>query len=457
MTEGFLRMLCDTRRARKHGTTAITERQRDRLAEMVAFARANSPYYRELYQDVPERVDDPTLLPVTSKKDLMDHFDDVVTDREVTLEKVRAFVDDPDLIGERFLDTYTVATTSGTTGMRGVFLQDDRALAVTKALFVRMVSDWLSIGDGARIVANGGRLAMVHATGGHFASATAAARLRKGSWLRHRQIQVFPVETPLSELVAQLNRFQPTIVTPYASMAALLADEQDAGRLRIDPTLMVLAAEGLPPSEYDRIATVFNTTVRDSYAATECPFISYRCEHGWLHVNSDWVVVEPVDADYQPVPPGEQSHTALVSNLANRIQPILRYDLGDSILQRPDPCPCGSPLPAIRVQGRAADVLTFPTTGEESVTIAPLAFGALVDRIPGVELFQIVQTAPTSVRVRFRGAAGTDPDRVWQAIHSDITGLLTKHDLDHVTIERAEEPPERSPGGKFRRIIPLNG
>lgn len=50
---------------------------------------------------------------------------------------------------------------------------------------------------------------------------------------------------------------------------------------------MVLAAEGLPLSEYDRIATAFNTTVRDSYVATECPFISYRFEHGWLHVISD--------------------------------------------------------------------------------------------------------------------------------------------------------------------------
>lgn len=29
--------------------------------------------------------------------------------------------------------------------------------------------------------------------------------------------------------------------------------------------------------------------------------------------------------------------------------------------------------------------------------------------------------------------------------------------LDHVTVERAEEPPEQSPGGKVRKVIPLNG
>lgn len=454
MTENFLGLLSDVRTAKKHSHSAISKRQRDRLVEIVAFARANSPYYRELYRELPERVDDPTLLPVTDKKELMDHFDNSVTDREVTLEKARVFVDDPNQIGAQFLGKYTVAITSGTTGTRGIFLQDNRALAVTKALAVRMLNDWLTAGDLFKILAGGGRLAMVNATGGHFASATAAARLRTGSRVRRRQIQVFAIDTPLPELVDRLNRFQPTVVAPYASIAALLAGEQEAGRLHINPALMVLAAEGLPPSEYDRIATAFDTKVRDSYAATECPFISYRCEHGWLHVNSDWVMLEPVDADYQPVPAGEQSHTVFMTNLANRVQPILRYDLGDSIVLRPDPCLCGNPLPAIHVQGRSADVLTFPAENDETVRIAPLAFSALMDRMLGIELFQIVQVAPTSLRVRLRVADGADPDRVWQAVNTEIRDLLTEHELAHVTVERAEEPPEQSPGGKYWTVIP---
>ncbi|MFC4986750.1 hypothetical protein [Saliphagus infecundisoli] len=184
MTESFLGLLSDVRTAKKHGPDAISKRQHDRLAEIVAFTRANSPYYRELYRELPERVDDPTLLPVTDKKELMAHFDDSVTDREVTLEKARAFVDDPNQIGAQFLGKYTVSITSGTTGTRGIFLQDDRALAVTKALAVRMMSDWLTASDLLRILAGGGRLAMVNATGGHFASATAAARLRTGSRVR---------------------------------------------------------------------------------------------------------------------------------------------------------------------------------------------------------------------------------------------------------------------------------
>ena len=67
-----------------------------------------------------------------------------------------------------------------------------------------------------------------------------------------------------------------------------------------------------------------------------------------------------------------------------------------------------------------------------------------------------MQTAPAKLRMRLRLEAGADPDRVWQVVHARITRLLTEHMLSHVTLERAEEPPERSPGGKYREIIPLS-
>lgn len=380
--------------------------QRARLTRSVADARANSRYYRELYEGLPERVEGPTLLPVTGKKKLMARFDDWVTDPQVTIEKARAFIDEPELIGEWFLRKYTLLTTSGTTGTSGLFVLDHRTMAVTTALMLRMLGSWLDLGDILRILRSRGRIAMVNAMGGHFASAVAATRLHSR---RGKGVLILPVGMPLQEMIRQLNQFSPLLVAVYASVGALLASEKAVGRLGIGPALVVLSAEELPLSEYERITQAFKAKVRHSYAATECPFISYSCKHNWLHVNSDWVVLEPVEADYRPTPLGQQSHTVLISNLANRIQPILRYDLGDSILQRPDRCPCGHPSAAIRVQGRTADVLTFAATQGERVRIAPLTFVALLDRISGIELSQLVQTTPRALRLRLLLAAGVDP------------------------------------------------
>ena len=453
MSESALWLLRDARKARKQGPAAVAHRQRVRLAEIVAFTRAHSPYYRELYQALPQRVEDASRLPITDKKKLMARFDDWTTDRDVTIDKARAFVGDLGLIGEPFLGKYSVAMTSGTTGTPGIFLLDDRTMAVTHALAFRMLSAWLGVGDVVRAIRRGGRIAMVCATGGHYAEAVAAARLRKGR-RRAEAIQVFPAQMPLSEMVTGLNEFRPAILAPYAGIGALLAGEQEAGRLHINPALVVLSAEGLPPAGYDRISKAFGVTVRHSYAATECTFISYSCDQHYLHVNADWAVLEPVDADYQPVPPGEQSHTVLLSNLANRVQPILRYDLGDRVLVRPDPCPCGNTLPAVRVQGRTADMLALSGQDGGRVSIPALMF-EVVDAA-GIALFQIVQTAPARLRVRLRPAEGADPDRVWQAVHAEIARTLAERKLGHVTVERAEEPPEQSRGGKHRTVIPLS-
>lgn len=133
-----------------------------------------------IYQGLPVWITDPGLLPVTTKAALMAHFDDWVTETAVNLEGVRSFVDDPSLVGAKFLNRYTVATTSGTTGTRGVFLLDTRSLAVAKALTFRMFSSWLTPADILGIIRGRGRIAMVIATGGHFASAAAAAALQRG-------------------------------------------------------------------------------------------------------------------------------------------------------------------------------------------------------------------------------------------------------------------------------------
>ncbi len=146
MTESVRRLARDARRVLRQGPTAIRQRQHARLAEIVAFARARSPYYRELYRALPEDVADPALLPVTDKKTLMARFDEWVTDRDVTLEKAQAFVADPALVGERFQGRYLVTTTSGTSGLRGIFLQDERSVAVGNAVG-RRVSAGLGAGE----------------------------------------------------------------------------------------------------------------------------------------------------------------------------------------------------------------------------------------------------------------------------------------------------------------------
>ena len=70
--------------------------------------------------------------------------------------------------------------------------------------------------------------------------------------------------------------------------------------------------------------------------------------------------------------------------------------------------------------------------------------------------FQIAQRTPITLRVCWAICGRRRPDGVWQAVRSEITHLFTEHKVDNVTLVRAEEPPQPSPGDQYRRIIPLS-
>jgi phenylacetate-CoA ligase len=136
------------------------------------------------------------------------------------------------------------------------------------------------------------------------------------------------------------------------------------------------------------------------------------------------------------------------------VQPIIRYELGDSIWVRPEPCECGKLFPAIRVQGRTSSLLHFAGARGERVSLGPLQLRTAVDFIEGMEQFQILQTSATTIRVRLRFKPNADPEQVWQTALDSLTRFLESQNIGHVKVERAVESPEHQPGEKFRAVIP---
>ena len=131
----------------------------------------------------------------------------------------------------------------------------------------------------------------------------------------------------------------------YASALKALTAEQEVGRLRISPLVITSGGELLTPAVQRRAEEAFGCLVNQTYGASEAIPLALPCRHGRLHLNSDWFVVEPIDAEGRPVPPDARSDGLLVTNLANYVQPVIRYQLGDSVVISDRRCACGTPLP----------------------------------------------------------------------------------------------------------------
>ncbi|MGE5292730.1 MAG: phenylacetate--CoA ligase family protein [Micromonosporaceae bacterium] len=442
-------------RAGRGDGDALARSQQARLADLVRHARSGSPYYRRLYRHLPPRVTESQLLPPVTKRDLMEHFDEWVTDPEITLEGLRRdFLSDLSLVGSLYLGRYHVFTTSGTTGEPAVLVHDRESWLVsnllTRRFEPRVLARWSVV---ETVLRHGLRGAALFATGGHFAGPVMVESTRRRSSLIARRVRVCSVLRPTSQLVEELNEFRPTALEGYPSAIALLAAEQKAGRLRIHPFLAIITGENLSPTVREEIETTLGCQISNRYAASEVPGLAVQCANGSFHVNIDWYLFEPVDEDFRPVPAGVTSHTVLVTNLANRVQPVIRYDLGDRVEMGVAPCACGGPLPVVKVEGRTDEVLSFESPDGRAVRVLPLALGAVVEETPGVRRFQAIRTGPTTLTVRLEMWPGAEPAEVWKAVDQRLGEFLAAQGTETVSIEHAQEVPAADArSGKFRQV-----
>lgn len=313
----------------------------------------------------------------------MANFDELVTDRAIRLSDVEGHLGQ--IVGDvRFRGRYRVVSTSGTTGLRGIFLSDPTEWAHVIASYAR-AQEWAGIVPG---IGRPVRLAVVSTTTPWHQSARVGASVQSPLAPTIR----LSATDPMARTVEQLNAFQPASLVAYASMHRLLAEEQLAGRLKIAPEAVMSASEVLTADTRRKITDAWGIQPFDVYAATEPAGIASECEqHLGLHLYEDLVIPEVVDENDRPVPAGVAGAKILVSVLFSRTQPLIRYELSDSVVLADRRCPCGRMFGLIEgVDGRQEDVLELPSREGGSVSIHPNVFHDALDRVPAGE-WQIVQ------------------------------------------------------------------
>lgn len=369
-------------RVREHWTRQQLESyQTEAVRRLRQYAYAHSPFYREFHKRLYEA---PLCdLPVLTKGTLMDHFDDLVTDRAVHLQNAKSYVasQQPD---ERFLGRYWVQSTSGTSGLPGLFVYNRSEWFAMLAAALRAFQ---AAGVNFRFT-HRTKMAQITSTNPSHMSAQGATTTRNW-WM---PVMLLSATEPLTAMVERLNAYQPEVLLAYASILRILADEQTDGRLRIAPRVVISGSEVLTRETRRRGVSAWGNVLFDMYGTTDCGGIAAECnQHRGMHFQEDLAIIEVVGCDNRPVPTGEYGDKLLVTVFGSRTQPLIRYELEDSLRLLPDRCPCGRPFKLIGdVQGRVHEVLVFPGMAGGSVKVHPIIFHNIMDTLP-VRGWQVLQ------------------------------------------------------------------
>jgi phenylacetate-coenzyme A ligase PaaK-like adenylate-forming protein len=215
--------------------------------------------------------------------------------------------------------------------------------------------------------------------------------------------------------------------------------------MRIRPHRVMTSSEVLTEAARHAISAAWGEVLFNQYAATETGAIAAECPgHHGLHLFEDHVLVEVVDEEHRPVPPGTFGAKLLVTTLFSRTLPLIRYELSDSVRVSAAPCSVGWPFRIIDgIQGRAEDTLVLEGTEGKAVRVHPLVFHRVMDTI-GVGGWQVVQEVD-GLRVLLAGVADSQES---EAIAAAIQRALAEQNVTvlPVRVERVAAIPKAASG-----------
>ena len=440
--------------------------QEKRFRKLLRRAVAGSAFYRELYKGKDLKTCRLTDLPTVNKKQMMANFDDFVTDRRLKRTEIRKWLEDKNNLGKMYLKKYILFHTSGTTGENALVVYDRRALDHIHAVVIARhaleaePTGWEKLKIFFETTfREHHRLATVVMTGGPYPAYTAALFTPP---LHHLFVnhKVFSLLDPIDRIVKDLNEFQPYSMFCYPSLLELLAREQLEGRLNISlnkfASSLSAGSEPLSASTKRLAREAWGKDVQDTYGTSECFVMARSCRHfDRMHVMTDLCILEVVDRNNNPVPPGQAGDKILITNLFNYAQPFIRYEISDVTGYSTEPCGCGWPFPTLLpVEGRTDDIFYIDRPGGGYEGVHPYLFLGPIVELDEVREYQLAQTGRNEVTFSFV-PVGDDPgiEQRVRKVLEDGMAMASLSGRIHLITQRVPAIPRDARSGKFRAII----
>ncbi|QXW44912.1 F390 synthetase-related protein [Pseudomonas amygdali] len=358
------------RRLRFSSRQALERFQSRQLKRFARQVLANSPYFQP-YSVLPFKE-----WPLMDKALMMTQFDQMNTaglQRDQLLVCAQRGEAERDFTPR--LGRFSVGLSSGTSGQRGVFVVSPQEQQIwAGGMLAKMLPD------------------------GIFAGERVALFLRADSNLYHSvdnrwlSLAFYDLFSPFLEQLPRLQAQAPTIIVAPAQVLRALALAVLHGQIQLDVKKVISVAEVLDAQDRQLLNTVFRE-VGEVYQATE-GFLAATCAHGTLHLNEEFVHIEPQWLD-------EHRFTPLITDFTRSTQPIVRYRLDDVLVRQSEPCACGQHSMAIaRIEGRRDDQLLLPDQqGGMQIIFADLCSRAIANALPLTSDYRLIQLSKTRLQL----------------------------------------------------------
>ncbi|TPG55395.1 F390 synthetase-related protein [Ewingella americana] len=321
---------------------------------------------------------------------------------------------------------FSVGLSSGTSGRRGVFVVSPQEQKIwAAAMLAKTLPEGLFAGE---------RVALFLRADNNLYQSV------KNRWL---SLDFYDLLGSFQDQLTRLEPYSPTLIVAPAQVLRALALEVMAKRLSLNVKKVISVAEVLEAQDRALISQVFGE-VGEIYQATE-GFLASTCAFGTLHMNEEFILVEPQWLD-------ERRFIPVITDFTRRTQPIVRYRLDDVLVARAGQCPCGSAALAIEhIEGRQDDQLMLPLRhGHRQTIFADACSRVLAMTLPLTADYRLIQTGADTLSL----LADCDLSTL-EKCREALTALFARQDIDvaQLTWTLGRQIPPTQFDTKRRRII----
>ncbi len=209
--------------------------------------------------------------------------------------------------------------------------------------------------------------------------------------------------------------------------------------------VVFVTSEYLYPEQRELIQDCFGCPVANGYGGRDAGFIAHECPSKNMHITAEDIIVEIIDPQGQPVKTGE-SGEIVVTHLATRGYPFIRYRTGDIGILDDKQCECGRGLPILKeIQGRTTDFVV----SQNGNVMHGLALIYVLREITSIQEFKIIQESKDSTRIYLIVDNAFSSEDKYKIVQGFKTRLGEQVDIIIECVDTI--PAEKS--GKFRYVI----
>lgn len=416
----------------------LLDLQLKRFRQVVKHALTASPFYQDLYGNAGISINDvedihPEDCPLTHKKMLMDNFDRVVCDSNLKHAKLSQFINQTPDFRELYNNKYFIIHTSGSVGYCGLYPFSKKEFRMIKTYYLDCIQP-IKPFELLKQLFKRKKLIYFGAIHGHFAGVTLASSI-PSLFYDHRYYSVLG---PIENVIDELNRLQPEILTGYASSVLQLAEAQIGGLLKIKPEKILCSGDPMHSTTRAIIQKAFGINPFNLYSCTEAPTLA-------------WQVSDDSDNMYVG---DHMYHLDLVqdkvclSNLYLYTFPIIRYQMEDSF--EPQDINTSKPFSKIKLKNvRSLDTIEVTNNQGQKVQISPMGLVSL--NVEGLVQYQFCKKPNNTILVKIKGKGEHLQDRIKVAVINMLQEARSDK-VVNIEIELVDNIPVDQKTGKFKLI-----